>query len=130
MGNKMRSGMTGPAAIVMAIFAIPAQAGCGIEVTVKNELNRSIVLDREQTKVRVMGPGTNPVPSGPWRRFFDENITLPANSTRVRRTDLAQGCSAGPREFKFFFAAGPEIKRVNRFVIIPVDQKFRVRIRD
>ncbi|MCO5158247.1 hypothetical protein [Aquamicrobium sp.] len=111
--------------------AVPAaQAGCGIEIRFENRLDRQIALDRQLTKVRTVGPGTNPVAIGPWRRLFDDGFTLPPNSTRVKQVSLAQGCNAGSRQFKFVFAAGLEVRHVNKIVVIPVDRKFRVRIRE
>ena len=112
------------------VAAGPAAAGCALEITFKNDLNVSATLDIEQTKVRVMGPGTNPIPSGPYVRFMDESVTIPANGSRMRHASLAQGCNAGPRDFKFFFAADSQVYRVNKFVVTAVDKKFNVRIKD
>lgn len=118
------------AALAVMAAAPVAHAGCGIEIRFENRMDRRISLDDQLTKVRTVGPGTNPVTVGPWRRLFDDGFSLPANSTRVKHVSLAQSCSAGSRQFKFVFAAGQEIRQVDKIVIIPVDQKFNVRIRE
>jgi|GEM_PF-5935600 len=117
---------------VLAVMALApaAQAGCGIEIRFENRMDRQITLDDRLTKVRTVGPGTNPVAVGPWRRLFDDGFSLPANSMRVKHVSLAQGCNAGSRQFKFVFAAGQEIRQVDKIVVIPIDKKFKVRIRE
>ena len=117
------------AMLVSSCIVGRASAGCGIEITFDNQRSIPVVLDHRQTKVRTFGPGTNPVPIGIWRRFLDNDITIPANSRKTQSASLNQGCSAGPRSFKFFFGSGSEIIKVNKWVVIPVEQRFRVRIR-
>ncbi len=121
-----------PIAAFFLLFAtaVAAQASCGIEVRYINELNRSVTLDAEQTKVRVFGPGSNPVPIGTWSRFTSGQLTIPAGATRTRTYVLNQKCRAGPRSFKFFFAGGNQIYRVNKWVVVQIDKRFNVRIKD
>lgn len=116
----------------LAVMALTpaAQAGCGIEIHFENRMDRQITLDDRLTKVRTVGPGTSPVVLGTWRRLFDDGFSLPPNSTRVKHVSLAQGCNAGSRQFKFVFAAGQEIRQVDKVVVIPIDQNFNVRIRE
>ena len=120
----------------VAVFALiwtkstAAHASCNIEVRYINELNRSVTLDTAQTKVRVFGPGTNPVPIGTWRSFTNQPLNIPAGATRVRTHVLSQGCRAGPRSFKFFFGGGNQIYRVNKWVVVAIDKKFNVRIKN
>jgi len=114
----------------LSTMAIAAHASCTIEVRYINELNRSVTLDVEQTKVRVFGPGSNPVPIGSWSRFTSGQLTIPAGATRTRTYVLNQQCRAGPRSFKFFFAGGNQIYRVNKWVVVQLDKRFNVRIKD
>jgi len=116
--------------IVLWAMTAAAHASCAIEVRYINELNRSVTLDADQTKVRVFGPGSNPIPVGPWKRLTSGQFTIPAGATRTKTYVLAQQCKAGPRSFKFFFAGGSKIYRVNKWVIVQIDKRFNVRIKD
>lgn len=130
VGVTMRKRSFVYAILAVVTLASTAQAGCGIEIRFENRMDRQITLDDRLTKVRTVGPGTNPVTVGPWRRLFDDGFRLPANSTRVKQVSLAQGCNAGSRQFEFVFAAGQEIRQVNKIVVIPIDKKFNVRVRE
>ncbi len=129
---KLLPTLVRPVAALALLWAMSAaaHASCTIEVRYINELNRSVTLDTAQTKVRVFGPGTNPVPIGTWNSFTNQPLTIPSGATRVRTHVLAQGCRAGPRSFKFFFAGGSQIYRVNKWVVVALDKKFNVRIRN
>lgn len=117
-------------ALALALMPSTAWADCGISITFKNEMNASATLDVEQTKVRTVGPGDNPIPLGVFVTFMNQAVTIPAGGQRTRNATLVQDCTAGTRDFKFFFAVGTRVIRVNKIVVTAIDRNFNVRIRD
>jgi hypothetical protein len=116
--------------LAATLAASSVQAGCGIQITFNNTLNRPVTVDKEQSRVRLMGGGgTAMVPIGTWAKFMDADVTVPAGKKRVHKTSLKQGCSAGGRQFKFLIAAGNDIIRREKFVAIQFDRKFKVKIK-
>lgn len=119
-------------ALVLASATVSVRADCDIEITYRNYLNEPARLDKDLTKVRTIGPGfsslLNVVPLGIWRSFIENEVTIPANGSRKRNARLRQSCVAAARQFKFFFASGSEVVRVDRLIVIPVDRKFDVYI--
>jgi hypothetical protein len=120
--------IAGLALLTLGVMASAANAGCLIQVTYKNKLNRAVVVNKQQTKVRAPGVVAG-VPNVGWSTFLAHNINVPANKTIKRNATLDLPCAAGHRIFKFYIVDGNNIIRVKKTVAIPIDQKINVKIK-